>query len=84
MIWQMMMQAAQSGMSPQWFFQQYAGNPEVAQIAKIAQGKNREQLMQTASNMAKERGPAWKPSPNRWAFRIGDGGAHPSHKRKEK
>ena len=56
MIWQMMMQAAQSGMSPQQFLQQYAGNPEVAQIAKIAQGKNREQLMQTASNMAKERG----------------------------
>jgi ribosomal protein L11 len=56
MIWQMMMQAAQSGMSPQQFFQQYAGNPEVAQISKIAQGKNREQLMQTASNMAKERG----------------------------
>ena len=56
MIWQMMMQAAQSGMSPQQFFQQYAGNPEVAQIAKIAQGKNRDQLMQTASNMAKERG----------------------------
>lgn len=56
MIWQMMMQAAQSGMSPQQFFQQYASNPEVAQISKIAQGKNREQLMQTASNMAKERG----------------------------
>lgn len=56
MIWQMMMQAAQQGMSPQQFFQQYAGNPEVAQIAKIAQGKSREQLMQTASNMAKERG----------------------------
>ncbi len=56
MIWQMMMQAAQRGMSPQQFFQQYAGNPEVAQIAKIAQGKSQEQLMQTASNMAKERG----------------------------
>lgn len=56
MILQMMMQAAQSGMSPQQFFQQYAGNPEVAQIAKIAQGKNREQLMQTASNMARQRG----------------------------
>ena len=56
MIWQMMLQAAQNGMSPQQFFQQYAGNPEVAQIAKIAQGKNRDQLMQTASNMAKERG----------------------------
>lgn len=56
MIWQMMMQAAQRGMTPQQFFQQYAGNPEVAQIAKIAQGKSHEQLMQTASNMAKERG----------------------------
>ena len=56
MILQMMMQAAQIGMNPQQFFQQYAGNPEVAQIAKIAQGKNRDQLMQTASNMAKERG----------------------------
>ena len=56
MIWQMMMQAAQNGMSPQQFFQQYAGNPEVAQIAKIAKGKDRDQLMQTASNMARERG----------------------------
>ena len=56
MILQMMMQAAQSGMSPQQFFQQYAGNPEVAQIAKIAQGKRRDQLMQTAANMAMERG----------------------------
>ena len=56
MILHMMMQAAQSGMSPEQFFRQYAGNLEVAQIAKIAHGKNREQLMQTASNMAKERG----------------------------
>lgn len=56
MILQMMMQAAQRGMSPQQFFQQYAGNPQVAQIARIAQGKDRDQLMQTASNMAKERG----------------------------
>lgn len=56
MIFQMMMQAARSGMSPQQFFQQYAGNPQVAQIARIAQGKDRDQLMQTASNMAKERG----------------------------
>lgn len=56
MIVQMMMQAAQRGMSPQQFLQQYAGNPEVAQIAQIAQGKNREQLMQTASNMASQRG----------------------------
>lgn len=56
MIVQMMMQAAQRGMTPEQFFQQYAGNPAVAQIAKIAQGKNREQLMQTASNMAQQRG----------------------------
>lgn len=56
MIVQMMMQAAQRGMSPQQFFQQYAGNPEVARIAQIAQGKNHEQLMQTASNMAQQRG----------------------------
>ena len=56
MILQMMMQAAQRGMSPQQFFQQYAGNPEVARIAQIAQGKNHEQLMQTASNMAQQRG----------------------------
>lgn len=56
MIIQMMMQAAQRGMSPQQFFQQYVGNPEVAKFAQIAQGKNRDQLMQTASNMAKERG----------------------------
>ena len=56
MIVQMMMQAAQSGMSPQQFFQQYAGNPEVARISQIAQGKNHEQLMQTASNMAQQRG----------------------------
>lgn len=56
MIIQMMMQAVQRGMSPQQFFQQYAGNPEVAKIAQIAQGKNHEQLMQTASNMAQQRG----------------------------
>ena len=56
MIIQMMMQAAQQGMRPQQFFQQNAGNPAVAQIARISQGKNYEQLMQTAANMAKERG----------------------------
>ena len=56
MIVQMMMQAAQQGVRPQQFFQQYAGNPEVAQLARIAQGKNAQQLMQTASNMAKQRG----------------------------
>ena len=52
----MMIQAAQQGMTPQQFFQQHAGNPAVAQIARIAQGKDREQLMQTASNMAQQRG----------------------------
>lgn len=53
---QMMLQAARMGMTPQQFFQQNAGNPQVAQMAQIAQGKNRDQLMQTAANMAKERG----------------------------
>lgn len=52
----MMMQAAQSGMKPAQFFQRYAGNPQVAQLAKIADGKDRDQLMQTASNMAQQRG----------------------------
>lgn len=56
MIIQMMMQAAQRGMSPEQFFQQYGQDPNVASFAKIAKGKNRDQLMQTASNMAKERG----------------------------
>lgn len=56
MILQMMIQAAQRGMTPQQFLQQYAGNPEVAKIAQIAQGKSHEQLMQTASNMAQQRG----------------------------
>jgi hypothetical protein len=56
MIVQMMMQAAQRGLTPQQFFQQNAGNPAVAQIANIAKGKNAEQLMQTASNMAQQRG----------------------------
>jgi hypothetical protein len=53
---QMMMQAAQRGMTPQQFFQQYGQNPQVAQIAKVAQGKNSDQLMQTVSNMAQQRG----------------------------
>lgn len=53
---QMMMQAARQGLTPQQFFQQHAGNPAVAQLARIAQGKDREQLMQTASNMARQRG----------------------------
>lgn len=53
---QMMLQAARMGMTPQQFFQQNAGNPQVAQMAQIAQGKSRDQLMQAAANMAKERG----------------------------
>lgn len=56
MMLQMMMQAAQRGMSPQQFFQQYGQDPQVAQLAKIAQGKSHDQLMQTASNMAQQRG----------------------------
>ena len=56
MILQMMVQAARQGLTPQQFFQQHAGNPAVAQLARIAQGKDREQLMQTASNMARQRG----------------------------
>lgn len=53
---QMMMQAAQQGMTPDQFLRQYGGNPQVAQLAKVAQGKNRDQLMQTVSNMAQQRG----------------------------
>ena len=53
---QMMLQAARMGISPQQFFQQNAGNPQIAQLAQIAQGKNRDELMKTAENMAKERG----------------------------
>lgn len=56
MIVQMMMQAAQRGMTPSQFFQQYGQDPRIAPVAKIAQGKSREQLMQTVSNMANERG----------------------------
>lgn len=56
MILQMIVQAAQRGMSPQQFFQQYGQDPRIAPVAKIAQGKSRDQLMQTVSNMAAERG----------------------------
>ena len=52
----MMLQAAQQGVTPSQFFQRYGQDPQVAQIAKVAQGKNQEQLMQTASNMAQQRG----------------------------
>ena len=53
---QMMLQAARMGISPQQVFEQNAGNPQIAQLAQIAQGKNRDELMKTAENMAKERG----------------------------
>lgn len=56
MILQMMMQAAQRGMSPTQFFQQYGSDPNIAPLAKIVQGKNHDELMQTASNMAQQRG----------------------------
>lgn len=56
MMIQLMWQAAQRGMSPQQFFQQYGRDPQVAQMAKIAQGKDQKQLMQTVSNMAQQRG----------------------------
>lgn len=52
----MMIQAAQRGMSPKQFFQQYGEDPNVAPLAKIAKGKNHDELMQTASNMARQRG----------------------------
>ena len=53
---QKMLQAARMGMTPQQLLQQNAGNPQVAQMAQIAQGKSRDQLMQPAAHMAKERG----------------------------
>lgn len=56
MIIQMMWQAAQRGMTPSQFLQQYGQDPRIAPVAKIAQGKSRDQLMQTVSNMAAERG----------------------------
>ncbi len=56
MMLQQIIQAARQGISPTQFFQQYAGNPQIAQMAQIVQGKSPEQLMQTAENMAKQRG----------------------------
>ncbi len=56
MMIQQIMQAAQQGMSPAQFFQQYARNPQIAQMAQIVQGKNPQQLMQVADNMARQRG----------------------------
>lgn len=56
MMIQMMMQAAQRGISPTQFFQQYGNDPNIAPFAKIVQGKSPDELMQTASNMAQQRG----------------------------
>lgn len=56
MILQKMMQAAHRGMTPEQFFQQNEKDPEAAKIAKITKGKSRDQLMETAGNMAQQRG----------------------------
>lgn len=54
---QMMFHAMQGGMSPTQFLTQSCGqNPQFQQLQKIVQGKNPDQLMQIAENMAKERG----------------------------
>ena len=54
---QMVMQAAHGGVSPQQFFQQIgAQNPVLKQLQQITNGKNHQELMQIAENMAKERG----------------------------
>lgn len=54
---QMMMQAMQGGQSPMQFLAQASGqNPIFQQMQQITQGKNPQELMQIAENMAKERG----------------------------
>lgn len=54
---QMMMQAMQGGQSPMQFLAQASGqNPIFQQMQQITQGKNPQELMQLAENMAKERG----------------------------
>lgn len=54
---QMMMQAMQGGQSPMQFLAQAGSqNPAFQQMLQITQGKNPQQLMQIAENMAKERG----------------------------
>lgn len=54
---QMMMQAVRAGMSPSQFFQQMGGqNPMLKQLHQITNGKNPQELMQIAENMARERG----------------------------
>ena len=55
-IMQMMMQAMMSGQSPAQFFAQHGQNPQVAQIANVVHGKTYAQQMETASNMAQQRG----------------------------
>lgn len=54
---QMIMQALRGGMQPQQFLQQMAGqNPMIRQLQQITQGKNTQELMQIANNMAQQRG----------------------------
>lgn len=54
---QMIMQAMRGGMQPQQFLQQMAGqNPMIRQLKQISQGKNPQELMQIANNMAQQRG----------------------------
>lgn len=54
---QMMMQAMQGGQAPMQFLAQASGqNPIFQQMQQITQGKNPQELMQIAENMAKERG----------------------------
>lgn len=50
-------QMAQRGQNPMNLFQSMAQhNPQIAQAMRMIQGKNADQLRQTAENMAKERG----------------------------
>lgn len=54
---QMIFQAMRGGMGPQQFLQQAAGqNPMLRQLQQITQGKNPQELMQIANNMAQQRG----------------------------
>lgn len=53
----MMMQARNRGVSPMGFLQSIAGqNPMAAQVMKLMQGKNPQQLQTMVENMARERG----------------------------
>lgn len=54
---QMVMQAMQRGMTPQQFMAQMGGqNPVFQQMQQITHGKNPQELMQIADNMARQRG----------------------------